>query len=50
MQLCLEGISEPVSFLILCRAHLYFLSSIVNGFMHKKLKKIDMVESLKSVE
>ena len=35
---------------VLCGDHLYLSQLIVNISMHNKLKKIDMVESLKSVE
>ncbi|MDY3017084.1 MAG: FtsX-like permease family protein [Blautia sp.] len=40
---------RPVSFLY-CAVITCIFSLIVNLFMHRKLKKIDMVESLKSVE
>ncbi len=40
---------RPVSF-VYCAAITCIFSIIVNVFMHRKLKKIDMVESLKSVE
>ena len=40
---------NPVSFLY-CGLLTIGFSMIVNLFMHQKLKKIDMVESLKSVE
>ena len=40
---------RPVSF-IYCAVITCIFSIVVNIFMHKKLKKIDMVESLKSVE
>lgn len=40
---------RPVSFLY-CAVITCIFSVIVNLFMHRKLKKIDMVESLKSVE
>ena len=40
---------RPVSFLY-CAVITCIFSIVVNIFMHKKLKKIDMVESLKSVE
>ena len=40
---------RPVSFLY-CAVITCIFSVIVNIFMHNKLKKIDMVESLKSVE
>lgn len=40
---------RPVSFLY-CAVITCIFSIIVNIFMHRKLKKIDMVESLKSVE
>jgi putative ABC transport system permease protein len=40
---------RPVSFLY-CAALTCIFSVIVNISMHNKLKKIDMVESLKSVE
>ena len=39
----------PLSFLY-CAVITCIFSVVVNVFMHKKLKKIDMVESLKSVE
>ena len=39
----------PLSFLY-CAVITCIFSAVVNIFMHKKLKKIDMVESLKSVE
>ena len=40
---------RPVSFLY-CAAITGIFSVIVNIFMHRKMKKINMVESLKSVE
>ena len=40
---------QPISFLY-CALFTIGFSAIVNLFMHRKLKKIDMVESLKSVE
>ena len=40
---------RPISFLY-CAAITCLFSAVVNLFMHRKLKKIDMVESLKSVE
>lgn len=40
---------RPISFLY-CAVITSIFSAIVNLFMHRKLKKIDMVESLKSVE
>ena len=40
---------RPISFLY-CAVITGIFSAIVNLFMHRKLKKIDMVESLKSVE
>lgn len=40
---------RPVSFLY-CAVITGIFSAIVNLFMHRKMKKIDMVESLKSVE
>ena len=40
---------QPVSF-VYCALLTCVFSAIVNLFMHKKLKKINMVESLKSVE
>ena len=40
---------RPVSF-VYCAVITCIFSVIVNVFMHRKLKKIDMVESLKSVE
>ena len=40
---------RPVSFLY-CAVITCIFSMIVNWFMHRKLTKIDMVESLKSVE
>jgi putative ABC transport system permease protein len=40
---------KPISFLY-CALFTCGFSAIVNFFMHRKLKKIDMVESLKSVE
>lgn len=40
---------QPVSF-VYCAVITCIFSAVVNLFMHKKLKKIDMVESLKSVE
>ena len=40
---------RPVSF-VYCAVITCIFSIIVNIFMHRKLKKIDMVESLKSVE
>ena len=40
---------RPISF-VYCAVITWIFSIIVNIFMHRKLKKIDMVESLKSVE
>lgn len=40
---------RPLSFLY-CAVITCIFSAVVNLFMHRKLKKIDMVESLKSVE
>lgn len=40
---------QPISF-VYCAVITCIFSVVVNMFMHKKLKKIDMVESLKSVE
>ena len=40
---------RPISF-VYCAVITCIFSAVVNIFMHKKLKKIDMVESLKSVE
>lgn len=47
---CMFGrIIKPISFLY-CALYTCAFSAFVNGIMHFKLKKIDMVESLKSVE